>query len=310
MTSIVVTHSGIEFGLSPLACSKEGNAFILPTSVRVQKQKSTYKPQTAEELFARIAEREDVIEVDIENVENELPAHLDQRLDHVCAQYMRQRKREGCSDADAPKYLDRAKRDILLFRNASTGLDGEVVALVSNLTRPYFESAAISCVTDSTIENDWGRTELFAETKQFDRWDFFTNGCLPPIVFFGGPFILIGLIQFFWFLVAPTVQRVTGFVLDHADVWRVAIVLWMIGLLLYFVRSRYRLCYGVAETFFGVILSYMAFPKDSPDYTLVKWLSFFAALYVMVRGLDNIGKSLRNDTAIRVWSWIFGDNYK
>lgn len=310
MPNIVVTNSGIEFGLSPLACAREGNTFVIPTSVRSGKQKSAYRPQTAQTLFDRIVERDDVSELNVDYTNRELPPELDQRLDHVCAQYMRQRKREGCSDSDAPKYLDRAKKDILLFNTVSAELDGESIALVSGLTRRYFEAAAIQCVDGATIEQEWPRTDIFTDVKKFDRKDFFVTGCLPALLFFGGPILLIAIIQLGWFLISPAVEAITGFVVDHADVWRVAIFLWLTGLFLYFVRSRLRLYYGVAETFFGVALSYMAFPKDTPEYTLVRWLSFFAALYVMVRGLDNIGKSLRNDTAIRVWAWIFGDNYK
>ena len=168
----------------------------------------------------------------------------------------------------------------------------------------------IACITDADIETNWQHTDLYKEATSFDRKDFFLNGCLPPLLFFAGPFLLIGIVQLFWFIISPAVEKITGFVFENASLWRVAIVLWLVGLMLYFVRSRFRLYYGVAETFFGVVLSYTAFPKDAPDYTLTRWLSFLAALYVMVRGLDNIGKSLKNPAAVRVWTWFFGENYK
>jgi hypothetical protein len=308
-TNIVVTNSGIEYGLSPLACTRVGSKFVIPTSVRLLKQKASHKPQLAESLFKRIIDRNDVEELPVDAMHERLPVELDQRLDQTCSDYMRKREREGCSSTDAPSYLDRAKKDILLFRAVSAQLDGESIALVSNLTQRYFEAADIRTVLHSEIEGQWEKTKLFADTKKFDRSDFFVNGCLPPLLFFGGPFLLIAIIQLFWFLVAPTLESITRFVTGHSNVWWVTIVLWLIGIFLYWVRSRYRLVYGIAETLFGVILSYVALPNDE-DGSPVKWLSFFAALYVMVRGLDNVGKSLRKDTVVRVWTWVFGDNYK
>jgi hypothetical protein len=309
MLNIVVTNSGIEYGLSPLACTRDGSRFVIPTSVRLLKQKASYKPQLAESLFQRIISRDDVIEQSFDAMPERLPVELDQLLDQTCSDYMGKLKREGCSSTDALSYLDRAKKDILLFRAVSAKLDGESIALVSNLTQRYFEAVGIRTVLHSGIEGQWNKTNLFADTKKFDRIDFFVNGCLPPLLFFGGPFLLLAIIQFFWFLVAPTLESITRFVTGHSNVWRVTIVLWLIGVFLYWVRSRYRLVYGIAETLFGVILSYMALPNDEHG-SPVKWLSFFAALYVMVRGLDNIGKSLRNDSVVRVWTWVFGDNYK
>jgi hypothetical protein len=310
MTTFIVTDSGVEFGLCPLACRREGHCFLVPVAVRTRKEQSAYNFVAARYLFGRILERDDVTETNVVGQGPELEPALNQKLDQICSHYMSQRRKKGCSASDEPKYLEQAKLDIRIFKAAAATIEGELIALVSGLTRRYFQAAGISCITGSEIEANWQRTDLYNEARKFDRKNFFVEGCLPPLLFFGGPFLLVGLIQLLWFIISPAVEAMTGFVIDQAAVWRAAIVFWLIGVGLYLIRSRYRLFYGVAETLFGVILSYMAFPKVDPESTLTRWLSFFAALYVMVRGLDNIGKSLKNPASVRVWTWIFGDNYK
>jgi hypothetical protein len=66
------------------------------------------------------------------------------------------------------------------------------------------------------------------------------------------------------------------------------------GTLLFFFRSRFKLAYGSAEFLVGVMLGYQVY-LDAKSETFLLDLStalkFLAGLYVIVRGMDNIGKS-------------------
>jgi Na+/H+ antiporter NhaD/arsenite permease-like protein len=82
--------------------------------------------------------------------------------------------------------------------------------------------------------------------------------------------------------------------------------------LLYWYRGRFRLSYGVVELGVGAALVVYSVVKQLPAGTLVesevagRVLQMAAGLYVMVRGLENIGKSLADKPSYAWWKKIFG----
>ncbi len=79
------------------------------------------------------------------------------------------------------------------------------------------------------------------------------------------------------------------------------------GFLLFLWRERLRLSYGILEVVVGAITSYAVFPTrfsdGAPDSVI--YLQLLAGLYIIVRGLDNIGKGLVGTVAERGWRRIF-----
>jgi hypothetical protein len=99
------------------------------------------------------------------------------------------------------------------------------------------------------------------------------------------------------------------FIVNTIRIWGLVLGLLITGVALYWFRGRNRLAYGIAEFLVGVCTGIMIF---LPDYNLAKITgrSFFqllAALYVMVRGLDNIGKALSGTRCHAAWKCLFGD---
>lgn len=82
----------------------------------------------------------------------------------------------------------------------------------------------------------------------------------------------------------------------------------LLGIGLFWIRERYRLSYGIAEFAFGIFGAIAAFWPDFDYSTLDQKLSLQAAgsLYVMVRGMDNIGKGLEGTRWEGTWKRAFG----
>lgn len=83
----------------------------------------------------------------------------------------------------------------------------------------------------------------------------------------------------------------------------------LLGLSLYFVRSRYRLTYGVSEVIVGLwmITQNVGNVKDLTTVTS-SWLPLLGGVYVIVRGFDNIGKfAMSTDRLGGLWRWVFGE---
>lgn len=79
------------------------------------------------------------------------------------------------------------------------------------------------------------------------------------------------------------------------------------GILLFWIRSRWRWGYGSAEFIIGVLITYNGFhsvlAKDKVDAMEIIKLS--SGLYVMVRGLDNFGKGLKGYSLESKWKRVF-----
>ena len=119
------------------------------------------------------------------------------------------------------------------------------------------------------------------------------------------------LSQSIWGAVLPLVAFILGLFgkdfsnkLDHVvfstiTIWGPCLLFLMMGILLYYWRERRRLSYGIFEFligFFGIIMVF-----QSGDFVLSKIftntetdLKLVAGLYIMVRGQDNIVKSLKD----------------
>ncbi|HEX4409963.1 MAG TPA: hypothetical protein VH206_14420 [Xanthobacteraceae bacterium] len=92
---------------------------------------------------------------------------------------------------------------------------------------------------------------------------------------------------------------------------------WTLGLLpmaflFYRLRSTSRLAYGIFELIVALASLYVGIWKFSHDIlyfsagqALVVWLAFWAAIYFMVRAIDNIGVGLKGSKYEGRWNALF-----
>jgi hypothetical protein len=100
--------------------------------------------------------------------------------------------------------------------------------------------------------------------------------------------------------------------------WLLFFVLIGIGIFFYWLRYRHRLLYGILEILVALVLLYVGiFPaetyalliREPPRSDIViagvtKMVTVFGAVYVFVRGLDNIDTGLPSSTWRKRWDWV------
>lgn len=85
----------------------------------------------------------------------------------------------------------------------------------------------------------------------------------------------------------------------------VGIAAVLCGAFLYWFRQRYRTSYGMVETLIGAWIAVNAFPLSS-TLDVAAGLQVLGGLYVVVRGLDNVGNGLKGTRYEPNWKRIFG----
>jgi hypothetical protein len=122
-----------------------------------------------------------------------------------------------------------------------------------------------------------------------------------------------------WFLAADFPSFV-GAVWVLLGVWTAALI--FSGIALYMVRRGARLVYGIVETIGGVgaivaaVMNTIRLRITQPEETIfagqnafVGYFLLAASIYVLVRGLDNIGEGLsEGSTAQKKWNAVFPKN--
>jgi hypothetical protein len=98
-------------------------------------------------------------------------------------------------------------------------------------------------------------------------------------------------------------------ILELITVYGVLGVVAITGILLYYLRARYRLIYGVAETIVGYLtVAKIVFPEvDIHEIDTAQGLGILGGLYIIVRGLDNVGKGLEKTPYKDRWRRYSGE---
>lgn len=90
-------------------------------------------------------------------------------------------------------------------------------------------------------------------------------------------------------------------------IWGTMLAIPVLGVSLFWYRENFRLSYGIFEFCVGVIISYYVF-FPSFDYSSLgatEGIQILGGLYVMVRGLDNIGKGIDGTRVELLWKKLF-----
>ncbi|MBV7549867.1 hypothetical protein KW849_26645 [Pseudomonas sp. PDM26] len=91
------------------------------------------------------------------------------------------------------------------------------------------------------------------------------------------------------------------------SIWGTMVALPTFGVGLYWYRENFRLSYGLFEFLVGMIMaSFVLFPSfDYSRLGAAETIQILGGLYVMVRGLDNIGKGAEGTRLERYWKIFY-----
>ncbi|WP_150129831.1 hypothetical protein [Sinorhizobium sp. RAC02] len=96
------------------------------------------------------------------------------------------------------------------------------------------------------------------------------------------------------------------------NAFTVATTILISGIAIYFWRERAKLSYGLFEVIVGVAIAYDVFTSNASatgDLSTATILQFAAGLYVIVRGMDNVGKGLSGSNVGPYWRSFFEGNH-
>ena len=111
-------------------------------------------------------------------------------------------------------------------------------------------------------------------------------------------------------LILSITPEISNKEISFFPVWVIVILLPLLGLFLFWFRSRFRVYYGTIEFIVGYITALIVFLPTKFDYTQLQpltYLQILGGLYTMVRGLDNMTQGLRGipvEPTLSLWKEI------
>lgn len=101
-------------------------------------------------------------------------------------------------------------------------------------------------------------------------------------------------------IVASVIYQNIDSIIETINVWGTILAIIVLAFGIFLFRERYRLAYGIAELSIGFIavisIFYPNFNYETLNIDVVFGIKIFGSLYIMVRGQDNILKSLNGTT--------------
>lgn len=100
-------------------------------------------------------------------------------------------------------------------------------------------------------------------------------------------------------LLAILIYLKLNIIISTINIWGTIIAIIVFGIILFIIRERQRLGYGIFEFLIGALSIIILFYSDSFDYSKINfttdiYLKIAAGLYIMVRGQDNIVKAIKD----------------
>lgn len=98
-----------------------------------------------------------------------------------------------------------------------------------------------------------------------------------------------------------------SYLVSTVSVWGTVLALPLVGTGLFWYRQRFRLSYGIFEFIVGIMMSgYPFFPNfNYAALGVAQSVQVLGGLYVMVRGLDNVGKGIEGTRLEPLWNRWF-----
>jgi|SRR5215208_370876 len=98
-------------------------------------------------------------------------------------------------------------------------------------------------------------------------------------------------------------------ILESVRIWGVAVLIPLVGVVLYWIRCHYRLSYGMSEVIVGSVMGIRAgiAATSSKIEMASTLLQALGGIYIVVRGMDNIQQGLANTRFAARWQSIFSD---
>jgi hypothetical protein len=122
------------------------------------------------------------------------------------------------------------------------------------------------------------------------------KGFLAATILIGLP--LVVYFNFYW-------------IISHIKIGGAVFFLLVVPFIFYWFRAHFRMSYGLAEFLFGFISTWFSCKELFPDFELSQlsqisfWVPFFGGIYVMVRGVDNLGKGVAGTSLEESWRKLF-----
>lgn len=108
-------------------------------------------------------------------------------------------------------------------------------------------------------------------------------------------------------VVGNVIHSHLSYLVSTVSVWGTVLALPLVGIGLFWYRQRFRLSYGIFEFIVGIMMSgYPFFPDfNYAALGVVQSIQVLGGLYVMVRGLDNVGKGIEGTRLEPLWNRWF-----
>lgn len=139
----------------------------------------------------------------------------------------------------------------------------------------------------------------FEVEEQVKKYEKFELSNIKRVIAIGG--LAIGIAVVVWY----KYQQIFSLFAAIPQVF-IALAALASGALLYWFRQKYRPSYGMVETVIGVWISVNAFPLQLGIDVVASGLQVLGGLYVVVRGLDNVGNGLKGTRYAPIWQKFFG----
>ena len=101
---------------------------------------------------------------------------------------------------------------------------------------------------------------------------------------------------------------VTGLVLTRQSVIAVAIGTFAVGGVLYVIRYHFRCIFGLTEIVVGVSIGTFKISSDTEINAEFYFVLLTAAIYLVVRGLDNFQQGLTKDPKDKLMKWLLKES--
>ncbi|MBS0549350.1 MAG: hypothetical protein JSR24_16470 [Proteobacteria bacterium] len=105
------------------------------------------------------------------------------------------------------------------------------------------------------------------------------------------------------------IARQVAYLIQTISIWGTVVLILFLGVSLFWLRQHYRLQYGIVEFGLGFLWAVNVFFPEF-DYSKIDYVHLIqiaTSLYVMVRGLDNIGKGLEGGRLESAWRRVFAE---